>query len=213
MRFHMNGETILVFHIDNAHTDGDAVVYFTESNVIHAGDLLFNGKYPYIDAKGGGSVSGYIEGIDKILMLCDVETKIIPGHGKLATMADLRASRNMLFDLHRKVTFHFLNRKTEAQIIAMRDFTGPYDAKGYGNGFISTEKILQTIYDEVSKEQADFDPRTMEERFKELQEQYGQNQEPKTKRKRSRAKRKVPTQAEREEIQKKKEMDKNGGGR
>lgn len=173
MNFHMNGDNILVFHVDNAHTDGDAVVFFTDSNVLHAGDLFFNGKYPYIDTDGGGSVKGYIEGIDKILMLCDNETKIIPGHGKLGNMAGLKASRNMLHDLYRNVTFNYLKGKTEPEILAMRDFTGPYDSKGYGNGFISTEKILKVIYDQVSREQADFDPRSLEVRLKELERENG----------------------------------------
>ena len=177
MNFHLNGDTILVFHVDKAHTDGDAVVYFTDSNVIHAGDLFFNGKYPYIDAKGGGSVKGYIAGLEKILMLCDNETKIIPGDGKLGNKADLNISRNMLVDLHRKVTYNYLMGKTEVEILAMRDFTGPYDAKGFGSGFISTEKILKTIYDEVSREQADYDPRSMEERKKGLEERYKKRSE------------------------------------
>jgi len=207
MNFHLNGDTILVFHVDNAHTDGDAVVYFTESNVIHAGDLFFNGKYPYIDAKGGGSVKGYIKGLDKILMLCDNETKIIPGHGKLGTKAELNSSRNMLVDLHRRVTYNYLLGKTEVEILAMRDFTGPYDAKGYGSGFISTEKILKTIYDEVSKEQADYDPRSMEERKKSLEDKYKIRTENPAKKKKT----KERTEAERKRDMKKKlELD---GGR
>jgi cyclase len=215
MSFHMNEDTILVFHVDNAHTDGDAVVYFTDSNVIHAGDLFFNGKYPYIDAKEGGSVKGYIDGLEKILMLCDNETKIIPGHGKLGTKANLNASKNMLANLHRKVTYNYLLGKTEAEILAMRDFTSPYDTKGYGSGFISTKKILKTIYDEVSKEQSDFDPRSMEKRLKELESQNKNGNEkamPKDP-----YKRRIPTEAEKEAVRKKKERAKeaeeeNGGG-
>ena len=210
LNFHMNDDNILVFHVDNAHTDGDAVVYFTDSNVIHAGDLLFNGKYPYIDAKGGGSVKGYIKGLEKILMLCDNETKIIPGHGKLGNKASLKASRNMLNDLHRMVTYNYLLGKTEPEIVAMRDFTGPYDAKGYGNGFISTEKILKTIYDEVSKEQADFDPRTMEERKKALEKKYNKKQDQNTRVFRNEAEKK---EFERQQMIRKEKKDKSGGER
>jgi len=203
MSFHMNEDTILVFHVDNAHTDGDAVVYFAQSNVIHAGDLFFNGKYPYIDAKGGGSVKGYIDGLEKILMLCDNETKIIPGHGKLGTKANLNASKNMLANLYRKVTYNYLLGKTEAEILAMRDFTSPYDTKGYGSGFISTKKILKTIYDEVSKEQSDFDPRSMEKRLKELKKQNQNRSENEAQK--SPSKRHVPTEAEKDDEPKEKE--------
>lgn len=211
VNFHFNGESILVFHVDNAHTDGDAIVYFTESNVVHAGDVLFKDKYPYIDAESGGSVKGYMAALDKLTMLCDVDTKIIPGHGNLATLVDVRAARNMLFQLHRSVTYHFLNRKTEQQILAMRDFTAKYDALGFGNGFISTEKILKIIYDEVSEEQSDFDPRTMEERLKAAKEQAMQKQGKPHVRE---FKQKVPTEAERKEVEKMKAAEKkeNGGG-
>ena len=78
---HMNGERVLVFHTDNAHTDGDAMLYFTESNVLHTGDNYFHKRYPYIDVNSGGSIDGYINAVKRALMVIDENTKIIPGHG------------------------------------------------------------------------------------------------------------------------------------
>ena len=63
LSLYINGEKVLIFHVDNAHTDGDALLYFTESNVLHTGDTFFNGRYPYIDLKSGGSVNGFIKAI------------------------------------------------------------------------------------------------------------------------------------------------------
>ena len=84
LSLYINGEDVIVFHVDNAHTDGDSMLYFTESNVIHTGDTYFNGVYPFIDLDSGGSVNGYIDAVKRALMLVDDDTKIIPGHGKLS---------------------------------------------------------------------------------------------------------------------------------
>ena len=84
LSLYINGEKVLVFHVENAHTDGDAMLYFTQSNVLHTGDIFFNGLYPYIDLDSGGSVIGYIEAVKRALIVINDETKIIPGHGKLS---------------------------------------------------------------------------------------------------------------------------------
>jgi glyoxylase-like metal-dependent hydrolase (beta-lactamase superfamily II) len=134
--------------------------------VIHAGDVLFQGKYPFIDTDNGGTIQGYIEALGKIAMIADNDTKIIPGHGDIAKKSDLRFTANMLTKLYKQVSFHYANRKTEAEIINMRDFTKTYDDMGFGDGFISTEKILQTIYTEVKKERGEIDERSMEKRLR-----------------------------------------------
>ena len=79
--FHLNGSTIHAFHVEFAHTDGDSVIHFREANVIHTGDVYFNGIYPFIDVDSGGSINGMIAAVNRILALCDDQTKIIPGHG------------------------------------------------------------------------------------------------------------------------------------
>ena len=173
--FHYNNETILVFHVHDAHTDGDAVVYFPESNVIHTGDILFNGKYPFIDTNNGGTLNGYLEALGKIIMMSDTDTKIIPGHGNIANKADLKAAGNMLSTLHKRVSFQYLNKKTEAEILRMRDITKEYDDLGYGDGLISTEKILKTIYNEVKKERGEIDRRDIQQRLDDKVKEYKKN--------------------------------------
>jgi glyoxylase-like metal-dependent hydrolase (beta-lactamase superfamily II) len=94
--FHLNGDTLRAFHVPRAHTDGDSVIHFKGANVIHSGDVFFNGFYPFIDVDHGGTVKGMIQAADAVLALADGETKIIPGHGPLGDKAQLKAYREML---------------------------------------------------------------------------------------------------------------------
>ncbi len=94
--FHVNGDDIDAVHVPPAHTDGDVIVRFRKANVIHAGDNLFNGRYPICDIYSGGSVEGMIGAADRLLAAGDEKTKYIPGHGPLATKADVKAYRDML---------------------------------------------------------------------------------------------------------------------
>jgi glyoxylase-like metal-dependent hydrolase (beta-lactamase superfamily II) len=96
--FHCNGETVTALHFSNAHTDGDAVIHFKEANVIHTGDLVFSGGYPFIDLSSGGSIHGLIAALQSVLALCDAETQIVPGHGPLYTKAELESYVSMLQD-------------------------------------------------------------------------------------------------------------------
>ena len=154
MTFYYNGEKIFVFHIHNAHTDGDALVYFTNSNVLHTGDVFFNGKYPYIDTKNGGSLQGTIVGLEKVLNIINEDTKIIPGHGDIGTYRDVRNSLNMLSIVYKRVATNYFNNKTEEEILKMTDLTKEYDQQGYGTGFIKTDDFLKMIYSEVSQERS-----------------------------------------------------------
>ena len=150
INFHFNGENILVFHVRDAHTDGDVMVYFTKSNVLHTGDIFFNGKYPFIDLDSGGSLAGVLEALDKVIMIADEDTKIIPGHGNLGSIYDIKYTKAMLVNIMKRVTHHIVNFKSEEEILQMSEITQKYDDKGYGDGFISTEKFIRTIYKEVS---------------------------------------------------------------
>jgi cyclase len=94
--FHLNGEDVDAVHVPPAHTDGDVIVRFRKANVIHAGDDFFNGRYPICDIYSGGSVEGMIGAADRLLAAGDEKTKYIPGHGPLATKADVKAYRDML---------------------------------------------------------------------------------------------------------------------
>ncbi len=103
MTFHFNGQTVDVMHTPNAHTDGDAIVYFREADVLHMGDNFFNGMFPYIDVDAGGSVKGMIGALDTGLKTSGPNTKIIPGHGPLSSRADLRKTRDILVDIQKRV--------------------------------------------------------------------------------------------------------------
>jgi glyoxylase-like metal-dependent hydrolase (beta-lactamase superfamily II) len=87
---HFNGESVEVRHVPRGHTDGDSIVYFPDSNVLHMGDIMFNGLYPFIDLDGGGGIQGMIAGVESGMELADGETRVIPGHGPLTDLAGLR---------------------------------------------------------------------------------------------------------------------------
>src|SRR3990170_4515966 len=96
LSFYLNGDTIRSVHVANAHTDGDAIIFFRAANVIHMGDTFFNGFYPFIDVSTGGSVAGMIRAANHALAMSNTGTRFIPGHGPLATRADLVRYRDML---------------------------------------------------------------------------------------------------------------------
>ncbi|MBN4046917.1 MBL fold metallo-hydrolase [bacterium AH-315-P13] len=146
MSLYINDEQVKIFHVHNAHTDGDALLYFAKSNVLHTGDLYFNGRYPYIDLGSGGSVFGYIEAVKHTLTLINDDTKIIPGHGKLSNKAEYQAYLTMLETLKANVLAEIANGKTEDDVAANTSITKAYDDLGYSWNFISSEKIRRTLY-------------------------------------------------------------------
>ncbi len=142
--FHLNGHTARVFHVANAHTDGDSVIHFPEVNVIHAGDVMFNHLFPYIDLDGGGSIAGFIAGQKKIIALADDQTKIIPGHGALANKADLQAAVDMLEDAQARVKALVDAGKSQEEVLAENPLADYED--GWSWEFITTERMTETIY-------------------------------------------------------------------
>lgn len=150
LSLHINGEQVLVFHVENAHTDGDALLYFTESNVLHTGDNYFNGLYPYIDLNSGGSVNGYIDAVKRALILIDDETKIIPGHGEQSNKKEYLTFLNMLESLKTTILEEIEKGKTEEQVASNKDLTKTFDDLDYSWGFINSEKIRRTFYKSLS---------------------------------------------------------------
>ena len=142
--FHLNGHTANVFHVANAHTDGDAVIHFPEVNIIHTGDAMFNKLFPFIDLDSGGSVSGFIAAQKKILSIADDETKIIPGHGVLANKADLQAAVDMLEDAQARVKALVDAGKSQEEVIAENPLADYEDAWTWD--FITAERMTATIY-------------------------------------------------------------------
>ena len=146
LNIYMNGEQVAVFHVDNAHTDGDALLYFTQSNVLHTGDTFFNGRYPYIDLNSGGSVDGYITAVTKGLMLLDNDSKIIPGHGPIANKVAYTDFLNMLTELRDNMQAAIDAGKTLEEVRKDESITKKYDDLDYGSGFINSERMRETLY-------------------------------------------------------------------
>ena len=146
--FYDGDETIMAFHVHNAHTDGDAIVYFLNNNVLHMGDTYFSGRYPYIDLKSGGSVNGYIEAQKKALLLINDETKIIPGHGGPSNKAELEAYVKILEDIKKKVLSEIKAGKSLDEVKNNTDLLSAYDST-HGNGFINPERVREIFYNSL----------------------------------------------------------------
>jgi len=142
--FYLNGENIEVLHLPNSHTDGDSVIFFKNANVIHTGDIFFHGFYPFIDKSSNGSIDGVIKSVEYILSKADENTKIIPGHGKLATKEDLKVYRDTLIILKERMKKLINEGKTLEEIIALKPNTD-IDEK-WGGGFLSPENFLKILF-------------------------------------------------------------------
>lgn len=146
--FHVNGENVVVFHVAPAHTDGDAIVWFKKANVMHMGDIFLNGMYPVVDYPSGGSIDGMIAACDRVMPLLAADTKVIPGHGQMATREDLRAYREMLAGIRGEVAKLVKQGKSLAQVQAAKP-TAKWDAK-WGGGFMKPEVITKVLYVNLS---------------------------------------------------------------
>src|SRR5262249_7117344 len=93
---HLNGEDIRAIHLPHGHTDGDSAIWFTRANVVHMGDDFFSGRFPFIDVDSGGSLKGLIADLEQLIPQLKPDVKIIPGHGPLSTLSDLKAFLAML---------------------------------------------------------------------------------------------------------------------
>lgn len=147
--FHWNGDEIHVFHVHPAHTDGDAIIHFRRANVIHMGDTFFNGIYPFIDVSSGGNIHGMIAAADQALGLAGPDTRIIPGHGPLATTQDLTAYRDMLVDVRNRVAALIADGKTRDEAVASKSLTH-LDAK-WGGGFMQPDVFVGIVYDSMTR--------------------------------------------------------------
>lgn len=141
--FHFNDETIKVMHLPAGHTDSDSVIWFEKANVLHAGDLFFQGRFPYIDLDGGGTVAGYIKNVTSLITMLNDKTQIIPGHGKLATKNDYQQSLKMIVE-----TADYVKNKKQ-QGISLGDLINaglPKKWQSWSWEFINEEKWISTLY-------------------------------------------------------------------
>ncbi len=148
--FHLNGQTIEAIHVLNAHTDGDSIIFFREANVIHSGDVFFNGLYPFIDKSSEGSVDGILRAVDLMLSLADNNTRIIPGHGRLGNKRDLNNYRRMLMTIRNRVQTMIDEGKTIDEIIELKP-TAEYD-EAWGQGFLNPETFLRVLHSVMQTE-------------------------------------------------------------
>ena len=145
---HFNGEEIRAIHFPHGHTDGDAVIFFMGSNVVHMGDDFFNGSFPFVDLDSGGDVDGYVRNVGEVLMKLPAGAKIIPGHGPLGTADDLKRFHRMLTE-----TTEVVRRKIAAgrTLDEIKKDGLPEEWKPWGTGFVNTDRWIETIYRSFTK--------------------------------------------------------------
>lgn len=140
---HFNGEDIRAIHYPKGHTDGDSVIFFSSSNVVHLGDDFFAGRFPFVDLESGGSVEGLIKNIGEIITKIPDGAKLIPGHGPISTIDDLKNYHRMLQQTTEVVRQKISAGKTLDQI---KTEGLPAEWAPWGTGFIKTDRWLETIY-------------------------------------------------------------------
>jgi glyoxylase-like metal-dependent hydrolase (beta-lactamase superfamily II) len=144
---HFNGEEIRVIHFPHGHTDGDSVIFFTKSNVVHMGDDFFARRFPFVDLDSGGSVQGLSKNIAEIIPKLPEGAKLIPGHGPISTIDDLKAFHRMLMETTEVVRKAMAGKKTLDQI---KKEGLPAEWKSWGEGFIKTDQWIELVYRSLS---------------------------------------------------------------
>lgn len=144
---HFNGNDVAVVHVANAHTDGDSIVYFRQANVLHMGDVFFNGLLPFVDVGSGGSLRGLVAGLGKGLSFADENTKVIAGHGPMGTTADLRRNYEELGALADYLQKMIDDGQSDAAIIASKPLANI--APDMAPSFLGNELALTLILQEM----------------------------------------------------------------
>ena len=149
LKLHLNGEEVRVIHMAAGHTDGDSIIHWTKSNIIHMGDLfMFGISFPFVDIGSGGDVRGFVAAADKALTIANDQTKIIPGHGSLATAEDLKAFHTMLVETTGIIRAGIQAGKTldEIKVAGL-----PEKYKDWGSGFINASRWIEISYNSLKK--------------------------------------------------------------
>jgi glyoxylase-like metal-dependent hydrolase (beta-lactamase superfamily II) len=146
---HWNGEEIAVEHVDPAHTDGDALVWFRKAGVVHTGDTYVSGTFPFVDVSSGGTLEGVIRSAERVLAGAGPETKIVPGHGALSNAAELAAWREMLIAVRDRVKGALAAGKSLEAYQAEQPLTDL--APRYGKGFLNAERFLALVWSDLSR--------------------------------------------------------------
>jgi len=144
---HLNGEDIRALHFPSGHTDGDSVIFFPKSNVVHMGDDFVTYGFPFIDVMGGGSVKGMIDALEKIVPQLPADVKVIPGHGEVSNLGDVRRYMIMLKETSAVVEQGIKQGKTLDQL-KQQKVLDPWQK--WSGKFISTDAFLETLYNDLS---------------------------------------------------------------
>lgn len=150
LKIYENEETIMAFHVHNAHTNGDAMIHFMNNNVIHMGDTYFAGRYPYLDLNNGGSVDGFIAAQKEALLVINDDTVIIPGHGRPSNKKELTSYVAMLVEIKTKIEAAINAGKTLEEVEKDTSLSAAYD-ESFGTGFINPERLRATFYNSLKK--------------------------------------------------------------
>ncbi len=149
LTFHLGGPDLRVFHLPPGHTDGDAVVWVPAVDVLHTGDLLFNGTYPVIDVGAGGSIGGMVHSLERLLTLVGPATRVVPGHGPLADRAAMLRFRDMLVTVRDRVAKLVAEGRTLEQVLAAKPLADLDDA--WGGGFMKPDRFLRVVYADLAR--------------------------------------------------------------
>jgi cyclase len=147
---HLNGEDIRALHFPAGHTDGDAIVFFPKANVVHMGDDFVRYGYPFIDVTSGGSVQGMIAACDKVVAVLPADVKVIPGHGQLSNLAEVRDYSTMLKETSAAVQTAIKSGKTVDQM-KKEKILAAWDAK-YSGKFINSDLFIETLYNSLTNQ-------------------------------------------------------------
>src|SRR5688572_14598481 len=150
MTIFQNGDEIKIIHVDNGHTDGDSIVYFTKNNVIHVGDDFNDKSYPFIDISNGGSIDGLISSLQTISSIIDDETKVVSGHSEISNKIKVNGFTNMLKDVREKVSQMIEDGKSLEEIISSQP-TSKYDEIYYDHTRFKPENLITFIYQSLTK--------------------------------------------------------------
>lgn len=144
VNFHLNGDDIRVFHVEPAHTDGDAIVYIVKANIVHMGDIYFCSMYPFIDSSSGGSIDGVVAAVERVIPMLNEQTKVIPGHGPVSNLKELTAYYDMLVAVRDRIAGLIKEGKSLADVKAAKP-TAEFDEK-WGKGFMAPDQFVTIVY-------------------------------------------------------------------
>ena len=150
LSLHLNGEEVRLVHVPSAHTDGDTVVWFRGSNVVHMGDLYFSETYPFFDVNSGGSIAGLLAAVESVLEWVPEDARVVPGHGKVTGVAELRTYRDMLDTLVSRVREALAAGMTADDMLEGR-LSEDYDERWGGSSFVPPERFVRMLAEDLAE--------------------------------------------------------------